>query len=134
MRLIAVHDGKLLTLDSNSPSPGRAERAFSSGLAVLHAIAPGGAFARRAVHELLTEPSDGKGMFVAMLLSRMAGEGTRRVRLGGRVSSDENTLNASAKADPTGSSAEIRISDFGFRISPGAIIWCDPARELYPPA
>jgi|SRR5665213_230251 len=107
MRLIAAHDGKLHTLDSDIPASGPAadKRAFSSTLPQLDALAPGGAFARGAVHELLTEPQDGKATFIAMLLAMAQGD-------------------ASSTRGPS----------IPFSLSTGAIIWCDPAGELYPPA
>jgi protein ImuA len=107
MRLIAAHDGKLHTLDSNTPASGPASdnRGFSSTLPQLDAIAPGGAFARAAVHELLTEPNDGHAIFMAMLLAMAQGK---------NVSPPDSSVAHS--------------------LSTGAIVWCDPAGELYPPA
>ncbi|HWE01028.1 MAG TPA: hypothetical protein VG326_01370 [Tepidisphaeraceae bacterium] len=106
MRLIAAHDGKLHTLHPDIHAIGPAsDRAFSSSLPDLDALAPGGAFARGAVHELLTEPQDGKATFIAMLLAMAQGR------------------DSSAPGPSTPCS-----------VSTGAIIWCDPAGELYPPA
>jgi protein ImuA len=74
MRLIACHDGKLLIRDCSDPVAGLVATggSFSSGFADLDAIAPGGAFTRGAIHELLTDPGDGKAMFLAMLLAGSA--------------------------------------------------------------
>jgi len=89
MQLISCHDGRLLTLEATGLRSGGG--AFRTGLEALDALAPGGAWACGAVHELLARPADGKPLFVAMLLARSASES-------------------------------------------GAIVWCDPHRELYPPA
>jgi len=109
MRLIAFHDGKLLTRDSNAPAAG--ERAFSSGLPELDALAPGGGFARGAVHELLTDPADGKALFFAMLLAA------------GAAGSFALTGAAPAPASPQDPAS-----------SSGVIVWCDGGHEIYPPA
>jgi len=103
MRFISCHDGKLQIL---SPQEFRAPagRAFATGLPALDALAPGGAFGRGAVHEILCAPEHGTALFFATLLARSA----------------------------AASSQDSAASDGG-----GAnrfICWCDPARELYPPA
>jgi protein ImuA len=96
MKLITCQGGRLLTL---SEMLGEGESAvtaspdvpsFGTGLAALDALAPGGAFRRGAVHEILSDPSDGTPLLFAMLLARCT--------------------------------------------NGGAIIWCDPGHELYPPA
>ena len=79
MKLITSQGGRLLTLgealgegptvvatSSDVPS-------FSTGLPALDALCPGGALRRGAVHEVLSEPSDGTPLFFAMLLARAAG-------------------------------------------------------------
>ena len=94
MQLISCHDGRLLTLEASSLQACRG-RSFRTGLQAFDALAPGGAFACGAVHELLSKPSDGNPLLLAAILARSAaGEATGR----------------------------------------GAIIWSDPAGELYPPA
>ncbi|HET6250363.1 MAG TPA: hypothetical protein VFE47_21935 [Tepidisphaeraceae bacterium] len=105
MRLISAHDGKLLTLDAGCPTSNSVEneRAFSSGIPALDAIAPGGGFSRGAIHELLTVPEDGKATFIAMLLAR-----------------------ASCSLSPVPLRTGEREPKTGF------LIWCDPARTLYP--
>ena len=69
MQLISCHDGRLLTLDASRlrTSPGGSLR---TGLDALDELAPGGSFARGAVHELLSDPKEGKPLFVATLLAR----------------------------------------------------------------
>jgi protein ImuA len=81
MKLISCHDGKLHALDAGSARAGSAAstagcKAFHTGLAALDALSPGGAFARGAVHELLTAPADGTPMFFAAMLARRAWAGT----------------------------------------------------------
>ena len=123
MQLISCHGGRLLTLNAAGadvaslrtarlgalPSPARKDDALVSGLPALDALAPGGALARGVVHELLADPADGAPLFVAMVLAR-SGTG------GPSVSEDEEHGRA---ARATGS---------------GAVVWCDPGCELYPPA
>ena len=125
MRLIEAHAGKLLTLDSNTHAAGGVGRAFSSGVAELDAIAPGGGFARGAIHELLTDPGEGKSLFFAMLLA--AGAAMREGMEGGSqpallplCPSVPLSLSPSSASPPPHST--------------GIIIWCDPGAELYPPA
>lgn len=107
MQWISCHEGRLLTrADAQAGQPGR-ERAFRTGLDALDALAPGGAFARGAVHELLSMPSQGKPLFVAMLLARAA--------------------SAPLAASPTNNLSDCESTS-------GALIWSDPDHELYPPA
>ncbi len=109
MRLIACHDGKLHALDSSVPAigPAAARSTFSSGIPQLDAVAPGGGFARGAIHELLTHPADGKAMFFAMLLAAASANSLQTSNLKSQLSNPPL---------PTGS-----------------IIWCDLTHELYPP-
>jgi len=79
MKLITSQAGRLLTL-GEAPGEGPAVVAtasdvpsFTTGLPALDALAPGGSFRRGAVHEILSEPSDGTPLFLAMLLARAAG-------------------------------------------------------------
>jgi hypothetical protein len=117
MRLISAHDGKLLTLnDARSAGAPANDRSFSSGLCALDSIAPGGALARGAIHELLTAPEEGKAMFLAMMLVREMQNPEHRMQ-------NENL--------PSKASSFTQHSAFN---SPRCIIWCDPARTLYPPA
>ncbi|HZL36957.1 MAG TPA: hypothetical protein VFC78_16675, partial [Tepidisphaeraceae bacterium] len=70
MRLITFHDGKLLTDDASCVGPEAAARqGFTTGLPQLDALAPAGAFARGAIHELLANPGDEPPLFLAMLLA-----------------------------------------------------------------
>jgi len=69
MQLISCHDGRLLTLDAARlrASPGRS---FRTGLEALDTLAPGHAFARGAVHELLSDPNEGRPLLLASVLAR----------------------------------------------------------------
>ncbi|HEY2585032.1 MAG TPA: hypothetical protein VGI81_04615 [Tepidisphaeraceae bacterium] len=109
MQWISCHEGRLLTRADAQSSPAGRERAFRTGLDGLDALAPGGALARGAVHELLSAPSHGKPLFVAMLLAR-----------------------AAISTSLEGSRTEER--DVVREATSGALIWSDPYHELYPPA
>src|SRR5947209_14478512 len=108
MQLISCHDGRLLTLDAARLSTARGGT-FRTGLQALDALAPGGAFARGAIHELLSEPSHGTPSFLAMLLAK--GASLVDLPLGA-----SRTSNA-ASSDPF-----------------HPILWSDPDQKLYPPA
>jgi hypothetical protein len=128
MRLISCHDGKLLTLDADALGAGAAAaaggasssagagdgRGFVTGLPALDALPPGGAFARGAVHEILSDPAHGTALFLAMLLAKC---GT-----GGPPVSEQEIL----EDEKHGRAARATEG--------GAVIWCDPRGELYPPA
>lgn len=117
MQWISCHEGRLLTradAQAGQPGPGRA---FRTGLDALDALAPGGAFARGAVHELLSAPAQGKPLFVAMLLARVA--------IGAADEGAPATGRDLVRQAPTRSSASK---------SSGALIWSDPDHKLYPPA
>jgi hypothetical protein len=158
MKLISCHDGKLLALDANArggpltagdltaDADARAGKTFRTGLDALDALAPGGAFARGAVHELLAEPGDAPPLFVAALLARAAG--TRGASSPGPRSTPArpsltSTTSATATATATRSTTTGTgsASDSAPAAGPdlaggfaGALVWSDPERELYPPA
>lgn len=106
MQLISCHDGRLLTLEGARLSACRAD-GFRTGLEPLDALAPGGSFARGAVHELLCEPSHGTPSFVAMILARGAARGPL---------------------------ADSRINNADSQNASHPLIWSDPRQEIYPPA
>jgi len=125
MKLLSCHDGKLHVLSEQhlhrppGGADGRAEggavadgSAFSTGLAALDEIAPGGAFARGAVHEVLSDPDDGTPLFFAMLLASRGSCGT-------------GFQPVSEALSETGQRQDARAT---------ALIWCDPHGTLYPPA
>lgn len=128
MKLITSQGGRLLTLGE---MPGGEELpaiassqvpSFSTGLPALDALAPGGALRRGAVHEILSEPTDGTPLFFAMLLARCAvgsGEKKWRVERGG------GKKRAAAAPSP---------STLHPPLSTSSLIWCDPWHEVYPPA
>ena len=138
MRLISSHNGKLLTLNSNGSAV--TDKSFSSGLADWDAMAPGGAFARGAIHEFLTDSADGKAMFAAMVLVRgerqrdegrgkgQRDEGTKGLRV---MAGEANDFVPSSLGPSVPSSHPSVPSS---RLLTHPIIWIDPANELYPPA
>lgn len=71
MQLISCHDGRLLTLEAAGFQSG-GNRAFRTGLDALDALAPGGVFARGAVHELISDEEQPDPLFLATLLARGA--------------------------------------------------------------
>jgi protein ImuA len=68
MQLITCHRGRLRVLSAEALEAGRS---FQTGLGALDAIAPGGAFAYGAIHELIGE-GERLPMFVAAHLARCA--------------------------------------------------------------
>ena len=74
MQLISAQDGVLRTLPLQRLG-GAGGATFSTGLAALDALPPGGGFARGAVHEVLGEPAHGTPRFFALLLARAAAAG-----------------------------------------------------------
>jgi protein ImuA len=56
------------------PSGADAHRWFRTGLPVLDVLPPGGAFARGAVHEVLSEPSQARPSYFALLLAKSAAQ------------------------------------------------------------
>lgn len=105
MQLISCHDGRLLTLEGTRLSACAGE-GFRTGLEPLDALAPGGTFARGAVHEILCDPSHGTPLFVASILAKSASEFSPP----GALPAD----NAPGFEHP--------------------LIWSDPYRTIYPPA
>src|SRR5688572_27094219 len=109
MKLISCHDGKLHALDAGVSADGvlsmaAGDKAFRTGLTAIDALAPGGVFARGAVHELLAAPAHGTPMVFAAWLAQRAW-----------AASDDAATDSAAKGQ-------------------GAVVWSDPGRELYPPA
>jgi hypothetical protein len=123
MQWISCHKGRLLT-QAQAQAKGLRQRSFCTGLEALDALAPEGAFACGAIHELLWEMGNGKPLFVATLLARSAlglpldfGEFSRTA-----ASRTKRLSTREAAARPSSPK------------SSGAIIWSDPHHELYPPA
>src|SRR4051794_28341650 len=74
MRFISCHNGKLQHLaEVGLKSSG--ERTFATGLPLVDEMAPGGAFVRGAVHELLSDRIHGQARFFAATLARSASRG-----------------------------------------------------------
>ena len=71
MQVISCHNGKLQSLVATELK-GRTDRTFTTGLDAIDALAPGGAFARGTIHELLFAPGDGEPRFFATTLAKHA--------------------------------------------------------------
>jgi protein ImuA len=122
MQLLSCHGGKLLKVDSADLSAAAPQRSFATGLAALDRLLPNGALARGAIHEVLWGAKDPRPLFFAAWLARAAcGHGRDAPPLFGRAASaapsSRNTNHA-----PTANAAGPRV------------VWCDPRREIYPPA
>jgi hypothetical protein len=115
MKLISCHDGKLHALGAEGLRGAAPGRSFMTGLKFWDALAPGEAFARAAVHELLFERGDASPLFVAAMLARCGGGG----KVGGW---NGGTRESSASTLPILPSSHLPV------------IWCDPDGTLYPPA
>lgn len=121
MQLVSSHNGRLYVQSQSAPSRATA---FTTGLAALDALAPGGAFERGAVHEILSDPGGGTPSFFALLLA------TAAIEERGELEARSSKLESISKLEVR-NSFELRASSFEL---PKAIIWSDPARRLYPPA
>src|SRR3954447_7491316 len=116
MQLLSCHAGKLLKVDSadlGGAATAAGDRAISTGLAALDALLPNRALARGALHEILWDAPHPPPLFFAPCLapaSAPRGAGSPP------VSSIKNKKNHGLVAHAT------------------RIVWCDPRRELYPPA
>lgn len=156
MRLISCHDGKLLTLDA----PGRSTadgKGFATGLDELDALAPAERFARGAVHEVLNEAGTGQAIFFAMVLARAACGITPAPDLSSQQDEEQElkcrviSLFADEEGNgvtgyrSVGVESRLRTPTLPYSDTPshssilhplprGAIIWCDPTGEIYPPA
>src|SRR5512133_1222275 len=108
MQLLSCHAGKLLKVDSDDLGAATPERSFATGLDALDRLLPNGAFARGAIHEVLWAAKNPRPLFFAALVAGACASGT----------------------DPK------RSGHFSDRVAPKTqrIVWCDPRRELYPPA
>jgi protein ImuA len=110
MQLISCHNGRLLTAALAEEALGR-PKVFTTGLEALDALLPHDGFARGAVHEILAHPKHGTPRFFALTLAR------------------------SAAIDRGTGFQPVQTNSHGLETrATGAIIWCDPHGELYPPA
>ena len=126
MKLLTCHNGQLhaarsefASIDANRCS------SFVTGFASLDELLPNGAFARGAVHELLSIPSHPSPFFVALFIARAAMEGRKKndVHKCSRMNTNEFNSNSCSF-----------VSIRGQQTLHGAIVWCDPQGKLYPPA
>jgi protein ImuA len=109
MQLVSCHDGKLIKVDSTGLGGLAPERSFATGLKALDALLPGGAWARGVVHEVLWEKSDARPLFFAGWVARAASAATTSSNAHGTRSVGSDSSNA-------------------------RVVWCDPQKEIYPPA
>jgi hypothetical protein len=133
MQLITAECGQLRTVLEAQASV-RRDRVFTTGLPAWDALAPGHAFQRGAVHELLSETKDYRPSFAAALMGMgsIAVQGTRRQKAKGERQKEGQEAES---ADPF----VFRLSPFALTgLSPFAfsstLAWIDPDRTLYPPA
>jgi protein ImuA len=107
MRVISCRDGKLQELAEVGLKVSGA-RGFRSGVSGIDELAPEGALVRGAVHEILSEAKAGEGKFFAAVMARAA------CGMGDSPMSSMKNTGGSPVALP--------------------LVWCDPKKELYPPA
>jgi len=144
MRFVSCHDGKLQVLN---PREFRAPttQAFTTGLASLDALAPGGAFTRGAVHEVLTAPEHGAALFFATLLAAASAAPAAELSPSPGTAFDTLTWprHLSGGAESThrkpeyqgrGKGKSQKVARARSHTPRRFICWCDPTREIYPPA
>jgi hypothetical protein len=127
MQLISSHNGKIHALGEDELRAAAPGGTFRSGLAALDDLLPGGAFARGAVHELLSDPAAGRPRFQAALLAQAA-MGVRGGMGGLPASLDDSPLHDGCEDD------DEAPNDGQAPHAAEALIWLDPSRDLYPPA
>jgi hypothetical protein len=129
MQLLSCHGGKLLKVDSADLGGAGATadgRAISTGLDALDALLPNRALARGALHEILWDAPHPRPLFFAACLARAtANPWPTPSGAGARMSSGET-------APAAGSSRKSNRAPCA--TNRPRIVWCDPRRELYPPA
>ena len=125
MRIITSHRGLLQTLSDHADAAS-VGRTFMTGLPALDALPPGGAFARGAVHEALSDPRHGlPPRSFALLLARSA----RRPE----VAPPKPGLRYAEGPDrpptrPISDDPDDPDDDAGL------VVWSDPRGDLYAPA
>ena len=110
MQLISCHNGRLLASALAEETLAR-PTVFTTGLRAIDELLPHEGFARGAVHEVLANPKHVTPRFFALMLARSA-------------AFDRGTGFPSVQTHSRG--LETRAA--------GAVVWCDPRDELYPPA
>jgi hypothetical protein len=137
MQLISCHNGKIHALGEDGLRSATPAGTFCSGLAALDDLLPGGAFARGAVHELLSAPEHGRPLFLAALLAKAA-MGVGRGEVASyelRVASeDEETEESDGRESNSQLATDNSQLSSQLPHASNALIWLDPSRELYPPA
>src|SRR5687768_6977858 len=110
MQLISCHNGRLLASALAEETLAR-PHVFTTGLRAIDELLPHDGFARGAVHEVLADPKHGTPRFFALMLARSA------------------ALDGGTAFQPVNEN----LHGLQTRAT-GAIVWCDPRDELYPPA
>jgi protein ImuA len=121
MQLLSCHAGKLLKVDSADLGAAAPERSFATSLGAIDRLLPNGVLARGAIHEILW-PGGNKHprpLFFAALLARAA--------------TTTSSCGAAVPAAPSSATSRQDARTTRMRMR-GRIVWCDPRRELYPPA
>jgi protein ImuA len=158
VQLLSCHAGKLLKVDSTDLGAATSQRSFATGLSAIDALLPNAAFARGAIHEVLWTGKAGRPLFFAAVVARASSvrdeTATLRVPCPPEPSKDVHRANGSSarmgmplaqgshSACSRPPNAPLRKSSHqtaGVSMAPGGcrpgrIVWCDPRRELYPPA
>src|SRR6186713_2710186 len=126
MQLISCHNGKIHAIGEDALRAASPAGTFRSGLAALDELAPGGAFARGAVHELLRAPEHGRPLFLAALLARAAMGVERKVASCElRVASEDEEEVTSEKEDGPESNSQLATRNSQPPSANNALIWLD---------
>jgi hypothetical protein len=123
MQLLSSHNGKLLKVDSaDLGGTASVTRAFSTQLEAVDRLLPGGGLGRGVVHEVLWAMGAGaRPLFFAAWLARAAVDPAR----GAVRSREQQQQKKTARTEPRPPGAPKTA---------GCVVWCDPRREIYPPA
>lgn len=119
MQLLSCHGGKLLKVDSADLAASTPEHSFSTGLAALDDLLPNRALARGALHEILWNAPHPRPLFFAACLARF--------------SCSVGVPPAPSFNAPVPTATDKSRRD-AYATAKNPIVWCDPRRELYPPA
>src|SRR5436190_5645585 len=105
MKLISCQNGRILTSLKSDAEIHAPGKILATGFRELDDLLPNGGFERGAIHELLSSPQHGSARTFALFLSQVFSGSPPH----------PNPL-------PGGEGTR------------GAIVWCDPQQDLYPPA
>lgn len=157
MQLLSCHAGKLLKVDSADLGAAAPERSFATGLGAIDHLLPNGILARGAIHEILW-PGGSKNprpLFFAALIARAcsvrvpcsheppstpdpAEPSSARVSMplaqGPHLACSRPPIPPPHKSNRKAAGVSMAPNSSPDSSSRGRIVWCDPRRELYPPA